>query len=159
MQDMDSYIIFFTILSLISGSVIGAYFGTISYRIRVKKPLTGSKCYCPDCGHELFLRDQIPMISWFIIGRKCRFCKKSISVRYPLSEGGFALFYGVTFILLHRFPVILFALWLSAITAAVFSCGKNNIRGAIKGTLLMYGLHLIFCVPIGAFLYFYNYIM
>ena len=33
-----------------------------------------------------FWFDNIPLLSWFILGRKCRFCKKPISFRYPLVE-------------------------------------------------------------------------
>ncbi|HET6864127.1 MAG TPA: prepilin peptidase [Candidatus Saccharimonadales bacterium] len=41
---------------------------------------------CPDCKHTLAWYDLIPLFSWLALGRKCRYCKKTISVQYPLVE-------------------------------------------------------------------------
>ena len=41
---------------------------------------------CPTCGHEITARDNIPVVSWLLLGRKCRSCRAPISWRYPLVE-------------------------------------------------------------------------
>jgi leader peptidase (prepilin peptidase) / N-methyltransferase len=41
---------------------------------------------CPHCGHEITALENIPVISWLMLGGKCRACKAPISARYPAVE-------------------------------------------------------------------------
>jgi len=41
---------------------------------------------CPSCGHAIKAWQNIPVISYLLLGGKCANCKKSISARYPLVE-------------------------------------------------------------------------
>lgn len=41
---------------------------------------------CPKCGHSISALDNIPLLSWILLGGKCRGCRTRISVRYPLTE-------------------------------------------------------------------------
>ena len=41
---------------------------------------------CPHCGHQITAMENIPVISYLVIGGKCTACKAKISVRYPLIE-------------------------------------------------------------------------
>ena len=41
---------------------------------------------CPACGHPIAARDNVPIVSWLLLGGRCRACRASISVRYPLIE-------------------------------------------------------------------------
>lgn len=47
----------------------------------------GGRSYCRHCGRQLAWLDLIPILSYLFLGGKCRYCKDSISVRYPLVEG------------------------------------------------------------------------
>lgn len=49
---------------------------------------------CPNCKHELAWYDLIPLFSWLFLSGKCRYCKKPISIQYPLVE----LFMAIVFI-------------------------------------------------------------
>lgn len=42
--------------------------------------------YCPHCQTPLKPYDNIPVVSWLLLGGKCRSCKTRIPVRYPLVE-------------------------------------------------------------------------
>lgn len=42
---------------------------------------------CPKCGHAISAVENIPVLSWLMLGGKCRGCKAQISFRYPLTEG------------------------------------------------------------------------
>ena len=50
---------------------------------------------CPDCNHQITAFENIPIISYLLLGRKCSACKSSISFRYPLIEfvSGFLAFF------------------------------------------------------------------
>src|SRR2546428_5392367 len=41
---------------------------------------------CPGCGTPIAWRDNIPLLSWFLLGARCRACRASIPARYPLVE-------------------------------------------------------------------------
>ena len=72
---------------------------------------------CPNCHHQLAPRDLIPIFSWLSLKGKCRYCKKPISVQYPLVElaGGLVfkasyLFWPLAFDTSGQW--VLFASWL-----------------------------------------------
>jgi len=41
---------------------------------------------CPDCGHRLKPYDNIPVVSYLLLGGRCRYCRRGISPRYPVVE-------------------------------------------------------------------------
>ena len=41
---------------------------------------------CPSCKAPITALQNIPLLSWLILGGRCAHCKKAISVRYPLIE-------------------------------------------------------------------------
>jgi len=41
---------------------------------------------CPHCGHAIAWHENIPVISYALLGGKCAGCKKAIALRYPLVE-------------------------------------------------------------------------
>ena len=42
--------------------------------------------HCLQCKHALSPLDNIPLLSWLMLGGRCRYCKTPISVQYPLVE-------------------------------------------------------------------------
>ncbi len=46
---------------------------------------------CPHCGHQITALENVPVISWLVLGGKCSACKAPISARYPLIEAVSAL--------------------------------------------------------------------
>ncbi|WP_374489930.1 A24 family peptidase [Zoogloea sp.] len=50
---------------------------------------------CPHCGHLITALENIPVVSYLVLGGKCSHCKASISLRYPFVEAVTALLSGV----------------------------------------------------------------
>jgi dephospho-CoA kinase len=48
--------------------------------------LTVPRSACPCCGHQITAMENIPVISYLVLGGKCRKCKTPISPRYPAVE-------------------------------------------------------------------------
>lgn len=70
----------------IIGLFIGSFANVLIYRIPLGKPWVAGRSYCPKCKHKLYWYDLIPLFSWIFLHRKCRYCHKPISFRYPLIE-------------------------------------------------------------------------
>ncbi len=52
---------------------------------------------CPSCGHRIAAHENIPIVSWLVLGGKCSSCKARISARYPVVEllGGLLAAYAI----------------------------------------------------------------
>lgn len=73
------------------------------------------RSFCTNCGETLSWWHNIPIVSWLILGGKCKFCKEKISVRYPIVEAlsgtnalfSFTLFPTVTAVVVFLFVSML----------------------------------------------------
>ena len=70
----------------IAGLCIGSFLNVIIYRLPNDLSIIKPRSFCPKCNTQLTWRENIPFISWFIQGGKCKTCKTTISFRYPLIE-------------------------------------------------------------------------
>jgi prepilin signal peptidase PulO-like enzyme (type II secretory pathway) len=41
---------------------------------------------CPECKHELSILDLVPIVSFFLLHGRCRYCETKVSWQYPLVE-------------------------------------------------------------------------
>jgi leader peptidase (prepilin peptidase)/N-methyltransferase len=48
--------------------------------------LVSPRSNCPACGHPITALQNIPIVSWLILGGRCAACSTRISARYPLVE-------------------------------------------------------------------------
>ena len=48
--------------------------------------LVANRSFCPKCKKQIAWYDNIPVVSWLILRRRCRHCDQKISFRYPLVE-------------------------------------------------------------------------
>lgn len=69
----------------IFGLIIGSFLNVLIDRLALEQKLTG-RSYCDHCHHRLSWYDLIPIISYFLLKAKCRYCGKKISWQYPLVE-------------------------------------------------------------------------
>ena len=78
--------IFLSIVVTLLGLLLGSFFNVCIYRIPAGKSIVAPPSACPKCGHQLQPLDLIPVVSWFFLGGKCRYCKEPVSPRYALVE-------------------------------------------------------------------------
>ncbi len=74
------------LILFICGLAIGSFFNVCIYRIPRNKSLVFPASNCPNCKKSIKPYDNIPILSYIILKGKCRYCKKSISIRYPIVE-------------------------------------------------------------------------
>lgn len=77
-----------------------------------QQPITLAKpaSTCPSCGHGIRAWENIPVVSWLLLGGKCAACKAKISPRYPIIEAVTALFSVLTIATLGHTGAALWAL-------------------------------------------------
>lgn len=68
------------------GLIIGSFLNVCIVRIPEKKSIVMPASACPKCGAAIRPYDNIPVVSWMLLGGKCRACKAKISWMYPVVE-------------------------------------------------------------------------
>lgn len=74
------------VCSFVIGSMVGSFLNVCVYRIPAGLSIVKPRSRCPKCEQMIAWYDNIPMVSWLLLGAKCRNCKAPISWQYPLVE-------------------------------------------------------------------------
>ena len=72
------------------GLAVGSFLNVVIYRVPRKESVVAPRSACPKCATPISNRDNIPVLSWLLLGAKCRTCREPISARYPLVEAATA---------------------------------------------------------------------
>jgi leader peptidase (prepilin peptidase)/N-methyltransferase len=75
----------------LAGLVVGSFLNVCIARIPQGISIVFPGSRCPSCSAPIRARDNIPVLSWLLLGAKCRDCRAPISVRYPAVELGNAI--------------------------------------------------------------------
>ena len=80
------YLICACVLAAVYGLCVGSFLNVVIYRLPNKMSLAKPNSHCPACKYELRWYDNIPVLSYVMLGGKCRSCKTHISFRYTAVE-------------------------------------------------------------------------
>ncbi|GLV85513.1 prepilin peptidase [Streptomyces lavendulae subsp. lavendulae] len=83
------YVIFVGLLGLAVGSFLNVAVSRVPAGLSVVRPRSA----CPQCATPIAARDNVPVVSWLLLGRRCRACRVPIPARYPLLEALTALLF------------------------------------------------------------------
>jgi leader peptidase (prepilin peptidase)/N-methyltransferase len=72
--------------AFIGGMIAGSFVGVVAHRIPQGRSIVGPRSECPSCGTQIAAYDNVPVISWILLGGHCRSCRTRIPARYPLVE-------------------------------------------------------------------------
>ncbi len=75
------------------GLIVGSFLNVCIYRLPRNISIAFPSSSCPMCNNPIKARDNVPIISYILLGGRCRYCKKKISIRYPFVE----LFNGILY--------------------------------------------------------------
>lgn len=89
--------LFILSITFLYGIVIGSFLNVCIYRIPLGESVAKERSHCMTCGYQLRWYDNIPLLSWLMLGGKCRNCKASISPQYPIIEGITGVLYVLIF--------------------------------------------------------------
>lgn len=68
------------------GLAFGSFLNVCIYRLPLDLSVVTPRSACPGCKHPIAFYDNLPVLSWLILGGRCRRCKAPISPRYLLIE-------------------------------------------------------------------------
>jgi len=103
------------LLVFILGLVFGSFANVLIYRLPKNLSLWG-RSFCPGCRQQISWFDNIPLISFFLLQGRCRYCRAKISWQYPLVEFSVATLFVASFFILHS----TFYFFLIPILVAIF---------------------------------------
>jgi leader peptidase (prepilin peptidase)/N-methyltransferase len=193
--------VIFVTFSVIFGLMVGSFLNVVIHRLpkmmeqewhanclelqgkevpeQPKYTIVTPRSACPKCGHQITALENIPIISWLMLGGKCKGCKTKISMRYPLIEaltgaliGLVAYKFGYTYSALFAFiyvfalvtltfidfdtqllpdDITLPLLWLGLIfnLNTGFTDLKSAVLGAMFGYLILWSVYWLFKLVTG----------
>lgn len=71
---------------LLLGLAVGSFLNAFIWRLHEGTSVLRGRSQCPGCKTSLAWRDLVPVLSYLLLGAKCRTCKAAISLQYPLIE-------------------------------------------------------------------------
>ena len=77
---------FVTIAAFLIGLVLGSFLNVVIARLPKRQSIVSPPSRCPKCKAPIRPWDNIPVLSYGLLGGRCRDCRARISWRYPLVE-------------------------------------------------------------------------
>ncbi len=68
------------------GLAFGSFLNVCIYRLPRGLSVVAPRSACPTCKKQIAFYDNLPVLSWFLLGGRCRHCKEKISPRYWVIE-------------------------------------------------------------------------
>ena len=103
----------FYLAFIIFGSLWGSFANVCIYRLPENKSVITGRSSCPNCKNKIPWYDNIPLLSFILLMRKCRFCKNPIDLQYFIVE----LISAISFASIYYF----FGLTLAALLLLILS--------------------------------------
>ncbi|MDE2028806.1 MAG: prepilin peptidase [Candidatus Omnitrophica bacterium] len=103
-MDLNNVFGFFV---FIMGTMVGSFLNVCIVRLPHEKSVVFPGSHCVSCKAPIAWYDNIPLVSWLVLGGRCRACKAKISFRYLFVE----LLTGVVFFLFWTYYGMRPVLW------------------------------------------------
>jgi leader peptidase (prepilin peptidase)/N-methyltransferase len=68
------------------GACVGSFLNVVIHRLPREESIVSPRSRCPGCGREIRAWENIPIVSFIVLGGKCAGCGGAISWRYPAVE-------------------------------------------------------------------------
>ncbi|MFJ8159447.1 prepilin peptidase [Streptomyces sp. NPDC096136] len=115
----------FVVIGLL-GLAVGSFLNVAVSRVPAGLSVARPRSACPRCATPIALRDNIPIVSWFLLGRRCRACRVPIPARYPLIEALTALLFVAMALRFGRSETLPAALVFTAGLLALAACDAEQ---------------------------------
>jgi leader peptidase (prepilin peptidase) / N-methyltransferase len=87
------------------GACVGSFLNVVIYRLPAGISVINPPSRCMTCGARLkFFRENLPILGWFLVRGKCRYCGVKLSPQYMIIELMMALMFLGLYIVLYAIP-------------------------------------------------------
>ena len=134
------------------GLIIGSFLNVCIGRLPRGESVVSPPSRCPNCHSGIQWYDNIPVISYLVLGGRCRSCRTPISARYPATEALTAVAFVVQGVWFHAAPIVLASrIVFTAILIVLFGTDLETQRlpNVITYPGIVVGLAFSFWVPPG----------
>lgn len=137
----------FYLLIFIIGTLFGSFYTLAVYRIPKRQDIVHTHSYCPNCNHKLGFLDLVPIISYVILGGKCRYCKEKIRPRYLVLEALSGILFIIMALLmkfnietLSTIKIMEYSFMVLYLTFIILIAGIDKENRKIDKMVLVYGI-------------------
>lgn len=159
-------------LLFVVGLCMGSFVTALTWRIHDAKQLIGKsslsrrqlsittgRSMCPKCQHVLGPLDLVPVVSWLLLKRRCRFCRQPISWQYPVTEIVTGLLFAGSFLFwpvpLRGFGLFEFIVWCLCLVGLV-ALAVYDLRWFILPTRIILPLQALVVIQVLVLTFIYN---
>jgi prepilin signal peptidase PulO-like enzyme (type II secretory pathway) len=89
------WVLYRTIVAGLFGLLIGSFLNVCIYRLPRGETIAKGRSYCPHCRHELAGADLIPVFSYLLLHKRCRYCSQPIAPRYARIESVTGIYFAL----------------------------------------------------------------
>ena len=134
----------------IFGGIVGSFLNVVIHRVPNEESIVFPNSACPKCKTPIKAYDNIPILSWLLLGGKCRSCKAPISARYPAVELLTACVFLLVYWQVGLSPVLpVYLMFAAAMIALIFIDAEHMILpNVITYPLLVLALLVRIIFPI-----------
>lgn len=134
--------IYYTITFFLLGTIFGSFYNVVGYRVPKGESILFPPSHCTNCNHRLGPLELIPILSFFIQGRKCKNCHQKISWFYSIFEFTCGILFAISYLIFGFSLELLISLtFISMLCIVVLSDYEYMIIP--DGVLLFFGIALI----------------
>ena len=118
----------YTVFSFIFGAIIGSFLNVVILRLPENKSIVFPPSRCPKCQTLIAWYDNLPILSYLLLRGKCRACRATISLQYPMVELSMALFTAALYYKLSiSFEFFFYLIFLASLLVIIFIDAHHQI--------------------------------
>jgi len=142
----EIYGVFGCVCAGLFGLVAGSFLNVVVHRLPRGESVVSPGSHCPACGAGIQARDNIPLVSWLLLGGRCRTCAAPIPARYPMLELTNAVLWAFVFLRARQWPELLAGVFFVSACLALAAIDlefqilpdKITLTGLVAGLLLSF---------------------
>jgi leader peptidase (prepilin peptidase) / N-methyltransferase len=110
------------------GLLVGSFLTVVAHRVPAGRSVVAPRSACPACGTPVRPRDNVPVLSWALLGGRCRDCAAAVPVRYPAMEAATGLLFAALAAAHGGSAALPALLWVAAAGVALFVIDLDTHR-------------------------------